>query len=41
MTDNVYAAGGIGGTGVVDFGNNVTATATNVDGWNALLVKYQ
>jgi hypothetical protein len=41
LTDNVYAAGGIGGTGVVDFGNNVTATATNVDGWNALLVKYQ
>jgi hypothetical protein len=41
LMDNVYAAGGISGTGVVDFGNNVTATATNADGWNALLVKYQ
>jgi hypothetical protein len=44
LMDNVYAAGGIGGTGVVDFGNSVTATATNADvgpGWNALLVKYQ
>jgi WD40 repeat protein len=46
-TENVYVAGGIAsisGTGSVDFGNNVTATATYVDaggGWSALLVKYQ
>ncbi len=42
--DNVYAAGGVGGTGVVDFGNNLTVTGTKVDagpGWSALLVKYQ
>ena len=48
-TDHLYTAGGIGSTGsagsagVVDFGNNVTATGTYVPspGWSALLVKYQ
>ena len=42
-TDSVYAAGFVAGTGVVDFGNNVTATGTEVPnpGCIALLVKYQ
>lgn len=38
----VYAAGVIGESGVVDFGNGVTVTGTHVDtpGWSPLLVKY-
>ena len=44
--DNAFAAGGIastGGTGTVDFGNNVTAIGTEVPypSSSALLVKYQ
>jgi len=42
-TNAVYAAGGIGGQGVVDLGNDVTVTGTEVPtpGWSTLLVKYQ
>lgn len=38
----VYAAGYIGETGVVDFGNDVSVTGTHVGspGWSPLLVKY-
>lgn len=39
----LYATGYLGGTGVVDFGNGVTATGTQLStgsGWSPLLVKY-
>jgi len=41
--NDVYLAGGIGGTGLVDFGDNVTLIAPQLasPGWSALLVKYQ
>jgi hypothetical protein len=41
--DNVFAAGAIGGSGTLDFGNNLTVVSTDVDGgggWSALLIKY-
>jgi hypothetical protein len=44
FTNHVYAAGGIGGPGDVDFGDNVTLTGLQAgpgDGWSALLVKYR
>jgi hypothetical protein len=42
-SSNVFAAGAITGTGLFDFGNNVTATGPNLcdDCWGAILVKYR
>jgi len=41
--NDAYVAGGIGGTGLVDFGDGAAVTATGLSSpdWSALLVKYQ